>query len=93
MAVNHAACTRRVRCQINQPQTPAGVLVERVQSQVLSIWRKRELLKIEDRVDAVSHRAISRVPVELIKGRALCSAIDQRSVLRRSEFGGAEISR
>ena len=43
---------RCIRRQIDQPQTAGSMLVERVQRQVLSIRRKRELLKVDYRIEA-----------------------------------------
>ena len=56
-----------IRRQINQPQTAGSVLVERVQRQVFYIRRKRELLKIDNRVEGSSHGAVACIPVELIE--------------------------
>ena len=69
------------------------MLVERVQCQVFPIRRKRKLLKVDHGFEAANHRAVAGVPVELIERGACCGAIDQHSVLRRAEFGSAQISR
>src|SRR6185369_1105115 len=60
--------SRGITRQVDQPQTPGSMLMERVQCQVLSIRRKRELLKIDYRIEAADHTAISSIPVELIEG-------------------------
>src|ERR1700736_2464892 len=87
---------RRQRCrciarQVFESQTAGGMLVKRIQCQVLPIRGKRELLKINHRFEAANHSAVSGVPVELIKRGACWGAIDKHTILRGREFGSAEI--
>ena len=58
---------RRVGRNIDQPQTARRMLTERIERQALRIGGKRELLIVDDRIEAADGRAVSRIPLQQIE--------------------------
>src|SRR4029077_3418370 len=84
--------SRRIARYIYEPKASGGMLMERVQSQMRPIRRKRELLIINNRIETADPGPISCVPVQPVERGSFGCAIDKDAVLRSSEFRSSKVS-